>query len=194
MPSMAHNAIVVDLDKCIGCFGCEAACKLEHEVDLGIKWNTVTVMGPFGTFTNLQQYWLPKNCQQCADAPCQEVCPTGATYRDENNIVLVNAETCIGCQACIAACPYDCRTLNEKTNVVEKCTLCADRVAEGKDPLCVSVCCGEARYFGDLDDPESPASKALAAADPASIHQLPNTGNNPMNHYILSSRIAPWQE
>ena len=92
MPSMARNAIVTDLNRCIGCFACELACKQHNNIDLGINWCKVHIMGPYGTFPDIQQYWLPKNCQQCENAPCIDVCPTGASYRNEDGVVLVDAD------------------------------------------------------------------------------------------------------
>ncbi len=194
MPSMARNAIVTDLNRCIGCFACETACKQHNNIDLGINWCKVHIMGPYGTFPDIQQYWLPVMCQQCENAPCIEVCPTGASYRNEDGVVLVDQATCIGCETCIPACPYGVRFLNANTQVVEKCTMCTDLVEQGKQPACVAACCGEARFYGDLDDPESDAAKAIAAADPADVYRLPDDGNSPLACYILSSRIAPWQE
>ena len=96
---MSHYAIVVDLDRCIGCHGCEIACKNENEVELGSFWNKVVQVGPFGDYPHLHQYFLPVMCQQCDDSPCTHVCPTGASYRDENNVVLVDKEKCIGCKS-----------------------------------------------------------------------------------------------
>lgn len=191
---MSHNCIVVDLDRCIGCYSCEINCKVENDIALGEQWNKVVDRGPYGTFPNLEEYWLPVMCQQCENAPCIEVCPTGASYRDEDGVVLIDTELCIGCQSCMMACPYGVRSLNTAENVVEKCTLCRHLVDEGKEPACVAKCCGECRYYGDLDDPESPASLALAAADPESIHRLKDTGNMPTTAYILSGKIATWRE
>lgn len=193
MPSMTRNTIVVDLNRCIGCFSCEVACKQENEIQLGEYWNKVIVEGPTGTFPNIEKYWLPTHCQQCEDAPCVNVCPTGASYRDENGVVLVNKEKCIGCKYCMLACPYGVRSWNKREAVVEKCTLCQHRTSAGQQPACVAGCCSEARFYGDLDDPSSDAAKALAAADPADIHELPNVGNNPTTKYILSARIATWK-
>ncbi|WP_417755555.1 4Fe-4S dicluster domain-containing protein, partial [Senegalimassilia anaerobia] len=79
---MSRNCLVVDLDKCIGCHACEVACKNENGIALGEYWNRVLQIGPHGTFPDLEQYWLPVQCQQCEDAPCVHVCPTGASYRD----------------------------------------------------------------------------------------------------------------
>ena len=91
------------------------------------------------------------------------------------------------------ACPYDVRDYNDELGVVQKCNLCKDLRAEGEKPACVKNCPGKARFFGDLDDPESDASKALAEADPESIHQLPDNGNGPLTCYILSPKFGEWR-
>ncbi|WP_305117782.1 4Fe-4S dicluster domain-containing protein, partial [uncultured Adlercreutzia sp.] len=131
---------------------------------------------------------------QCEESPCTHVCPTGASYRDEQTgMVLVNKEKCIGCKYCMMACPYGVRSWNEEQQVVEKCTLCNHLTAAGEKPACVKNCCGTARYYGDLDDPNSDASKALAAADADAVHKLPDVGNHPLTSYILSSRFGEWR-
>ncbi|MEE0144812.1 MAG: 4Fe-4S binding protein, partial [Senegalimassilia anaerobia] len=111
---MSRNCLVVDLDKCIGCHACEVACKNENGIALGEYWNRVLQIGPHGTFPDLEQYWLPVQCQQCEDAPCVHVCPTGASYRDADGKVLVDKEKCIGCKYCMMACPYGVRSWNAK--------------------------------------------------------------------------------
>lgn len=78
-----RNCLVIDLDRCSGCDGCVAACKLENNVDLGVCYNRVHAVGPTGTFPDIEQYWIPLQCQQCENPGCIEVCPTGASYRDE---------------------------------------------------------------------------------------------------------------
>lgn len=190
---MSRYCLIVDLDRCIGCHACEIACKNENGIALGEYWNRVVQVGPHGTFPNLEQYWLPVQCQQCEESPCTHVCPTGASYRDEEtNMVLVNKEKCIGCKYCMMACPYGVRSWNEEEKRVEKCTLCGQLTSTGLLPACVQGCCANARYYGDLDDPESAAAKALAAADPDSIHTLSDVGNHPLTKYILSNKIASW--
>ena len=192
---MSHNCIVIDLDRCFGCQSCEIACKNENGVGLGQYWIKVIERGPYGTFPHLEKYWLPVMCQQCQDAPCVSVCPTGASYRDaDSNTVLINKEKCIGCKYCMMACPYGVRDWNKTENVVEKCTLCTHLIDAGQEPFCVSCCPGECRFFGDLDDPNSDASKALAAEDPSNVHRLKDVGNKPSTAYILSSKIAAWRE
>ena len=116
---MSHYAIVVDLDRCIGCHGCEIACKNENEVELGSFWNKVVQVGPFGDYPHLHQYFLPVMCQQCDDSPCTHVCPTGASYRDGNNVVLIDREKCIGCKYCMMACPYGVRDWNKASKKKE---------------------------------------------------------------------------
>ena len=185
---MSHFAIVVSLDRCIGCRGCEVVCKNENGIALGEQWNRVIDRGPYGEYPDLSMYFLPTMCQQCQDAPCVNVCPTGASYRDsETNMVLVNKEICIGCRYCMMACPYGVRAWNESERVVEKCTLCA-HITAGTDelPMCVRTCAAGARYYGDLDDPDSDASVAIANANADSVYTLTNVGNNPSTHYILS--------
>ena len=187
---MAHNCIVVNLDRCTGCYSCEITCKMENDIALGEHWNKMLQRGPFGDYPNMTRYPLPTMCQQCADAPCVHVCPTGASYRDGNNVVLIDREKCIGCKYCMMACPYGVRSWSPSEHVVEKCTLCGQLTSVGEEPKCVAACCASARFYGDLDDPNSDASKALAAAGADSVHRLKDVGNGPQTAYILSAKYA----
>jgi len=187
------NTMVIDLDRCIGCYSCEIACKMENDVALGVYYNKVLTIGPTGTFPDIEQYFLPTICQQCYDAPCVGVCPTGATYKSADGTVLVNKELCIGCKYCMMACPYGARSFNETQKVVEKCTLCGQLQAIGEKPACVKVCCSKARLFGDIDDPKSDVSIALREAGSDNIHSLPDSGNHPSVKYILHRKTATWQ-
>lgn len=187
--------MVVDLDRCIGCKSCEVACKQENEVVLGSNWCKVLTVGPTGDYPNTEMYYLPTMCQQCKDAPCVNVCPTGASYRDaSDSVTLVDREKCLGCSYCMMACPYGVRTMNKEEKVVEKCTLCAQLRAVGQDPACVKNCPAKCRFVGDIDDPNSTVSKAIAAAGKENVHYLPSVGNNPTACYIMHKNIAKWRE
>ena len=168
---MARNCIVVNLDRCTGCFGCEVACKMENGVALGERWSKVFTVGPVGEYPDMTRYALPTMCQQCENAPCVSVCPTGASYRDGNNVVLVDKEKCIGCKYCMAACPYQVRTRNSKTGEVDKCRFCTLSSYENGTKMCscVDACLTGARIFGDLDDSDSEISKEIARTGAAPI-------------------------
>ena len=192
---MSHYCIVVNVDRCTGCFGCEISCKMENSFALGQRWSKVFTMGPIGEYPNMTRYALPTMCQQCADAPCVNVCPTGASYRDSNsNIVLIDKEKCIGCKYCMMACPYGVRSWNEEERCVEKCTLCGQLTSTGKLPACVKSCAAGARFYGDLDDPDSDVSRELAKYNSDQIHTLRNVGNNPSTKYIMTEMIGEWQD
>jgi Fe-S-cluster-containing dehydrogenase component len=191
---MTRNCIVVDLDHCTGCKGCEIACKNENSIPLGERWNRVLLCGPYGEFPDLSQYYLPVMCQQCENAPCVNVCPTGASYRDpDSNVVLIDKEKCIGCKYCMMACPYGVRDWDKAAKVVEKCTLCSHLTGSDNLPFCVEVCSVKARFYGDLDDPDSDASKAIASK-PDAVHRLRDFGNHPATVYLLSEKYCEWHE
>ena len=209
---MARRTLVIDLNRCSGCDSCTVACKYENNIKLGSFWNRVMAIGPTGEYPDIEMYWMPMQCQQCENAPCVGVCPTGASYRDpNNNVVMINKELCIGCQYCMYACPFGVRQFNEGEGVVEKCTLCNhltaasdgvenlnDSYEEHAVPPCVHNCCCGARYYGDLDDPNSAASKALAAAGgegSENVHAISDpSGAHPTCRYILSPSVAQWKE
>ena len=154
---MAQYAIVTDLNRCVGCLACVVACKVVNEVEPGKYWNRIQRVGPYpdfegASFPDVYQYFLPIGCQHCKNPECVQVCPTGASRKLDDGTVQIDRESCIGCQACVAACPYGVRYLNETANVVEKCTLCHDKIERGELPQCVAQCGGRARFWGDLDE------------------------------------------
>lgn len=175
---MTRNIMAIDLDSCVGCHTCSVVCKQENNINLGTYYTKVLTIGPWGTYPDLQMYYLPVGCQHCDNPQCVSVCPTGASYKREDGIILVDHDKCIGCQYCIMACPYGVRTYDKsrEKGVIEKCTLCAHLVDKGQKPACVACCPGQARLFGDLDDPDSPPSQMMKKK---SIHYLKDVGNHP---------------
>ena len=223
---MTQYAIVADLNRCVGCLACSAACKTVNDVPIGNFWIKVLRVGPnprpggTGHWPDVETYYLPVQCQHCEDPECVKVCPTEASHKEEDGTVQINKEKCIGCQFCVMACPYNVRYLNEEERVVEKCTLCEQRTAQGELPQCVAQCGGRARWFGDLDEGldsfVGPGNPSKYGDDPddlsydsvhstrvkmndyvqpydeeTDVHNLPNCGNNPSFRYILRERT--WQ-
>lgn len=150
----------------------------------------------------LARVHVPLACQHCESPACVSVCPTGASSRnEETGIVEIDAEACIGCQSCMSACPYHVRTFSEGeptytlgfavgeddapihiANTVEKCTMCGNRITRGLVPKCVEACLGEARFWGDLDDPDSDVAKLVATRD--AVRLLESAGTNPSVYYL----------
>ena len=135
---MANYSIVTDIDRCVGCHACTVACKAINDVPVGRFWNRVLRVGPTpkvggsGQYPDVEMYFLNVSCQHCADPECIKVCPTGASFKAEDGTVQVDHEACIGCEACLDACPYGVRYMNEDAGFVEKCTLCEQKIEPGR--------------------------------------------------------------
>jgi Fe-S-cluster-containing dehydrogenase component len=207
--------MVIDLVKCIGCAGCQLACKAEHCLPPDTFWARVLVTES-GTYPNSSKVIYPVLCFHCKEPPCERVCPTGATAKQEDGIVTVDYDKCIGCRYCMMACPYGARYFSEdnweyfpgqgltpyeeqgypqyQTGVVSKCTFCQERIDEGlrkglkpgcdreATPACVINCMCQARYFGDLDDPESEVSQLIRARRGFTLR--PELGTEPSVYYL----------
>lgn len=158
---MKRYGMVIDLERCVGCHACTVSCKMENGVPDGC-FNTWVEEWDAGEYPQVARVKLPKLCNHCVDAPCIKACPVNATFTVEGGIVVVDEEKCIGCGACVSACPYDARYMNNETKKAGKCTFCIQRVEAGLLPACVSTCISHARFFGDLNDPESEVSKMIA--------------------------------
>jgi Fe-S-cluster-containing dehydrogenase component len=189
---MKKKTMVIDLDKCIGCYACEVACKMENDVDLGVYYTRVLTVGPTGDYPKLEQYHMTGICQSCKEPPCVAACPTGASYINDNGVILIDKARCIGCRECQQACPYGARSYNARAKVTEKCTLCS-HLTDG-NPACVKNCCTKARSVGDVEDPNSDVSKLLKAVGAANVHSVFDAGNDPSVRYILHAKYAKWQE
>ena len=132
---------------------------------------------------------FPRSCLHCETPDCVTVCPTGASYkRAEDGIVLVDEDKCIGCKLCSWACPYGAREYSEQRGVMQKCTLCVDRIYNesfepaDRQPACVMACPTRARHFGDLGDPGSDVSRLVAERDGQAL--MPELGYGPVNRYL----------
>ena len=154
--------MVIDTRRCIGCHACTVACKSEFDVPLGENRSWVEYVEK-GTYPNVSRSFLPRLCNHCSEPPCVPVCPTNATYkREQDGIVVVDQGLCIGCKYCLQACPYDARFINPVNGWADKCDFCAHRVSKDLEPSCVNTCVGGARIFGDLADQESNVSTLVA--------------------------------
>ena len=201
---------VVDTKRCVGCHTCSISCKMENDIPDGVWWNRVLTKGGKGmdsfggTYKAASRTFIAVACQHCDNPACVKVCPVGATYKDaETGVVRQDYDKCIGCRMCMAACPYtgvrsfnwedpqysvdfamgDTAVPQHQKHVVEKCTMCYHRIAEGQNPLCVDGCPAYARYFGDFNDPESEVSKLISEREYMQL--LPSEGTNPSVYYLV---------
>lgn len=205
---MARYGMAIDLNRCFGCQACAAACKIANNMPKDVAFNVVKTVGgdtydcASGEFPKCELSYLPMQCQHCKKPACLDVCPTGATVKDEETgIVSVDSELCIGCESCIKACPYEgVRTLIKnpeyyldvvvgeydapphKAGTVEKCTFCKNLIDRDEVPACMQLCPGRARYWGDLDDPESAVSKAIEGREVLLLQE--DAGTEPSVYYL----------
>ncbi len=142
------NALSVDATRCIGCFACQVACKMEHDLPAGPGTVRVIQLGPFAENDELTMSYLPVTCFHCERPACVAKCPTGAMQKREDGIVFSDPELCIGCQTCAVACPYGIPTLNTATGKIAKCDGCKARVDLGLWPACALTCPTGALTFG----------------------------------------------
>ncbi len=147
-------AMVVDVQKCIGCQACTVSCIMENAVPEN-SFRTIVSTYEVHQGGHAGTYMLPRLCNHCDSPPCIPVCPVGATFQRKDGVVVVDGDRCVGCAYCVQACPYDARFINHETGKADKCTFCAQRIDAGLLPACVETCVGGARIFGDLKDPNS---------------------------------------
>jgi len=157
---MTRWSWVIDQTKCIGCHACTTACKSENDVAVGV-FRTWVKHVDVGTFPDVKRHFAVLRCNHCEDAPCVEICPVTAMYQRSDGLVDFDESLCIGCKACMQACPYDAIYMDPDSNTAAKCNFCSHRVDEGLLPACVVVCPVEALVFGDMDDPTSKVSREL---------------------------------
>ena len=184
---MPHYGFAIDLRKCIGCHACTIACKAEHDIPIGVNRCWVKTVEK-GTFPDTRRFFFPVLCNQCDEAPCARICPTNALYKRRDGIVDLNGAACIGCRACMVACPYDQLFIDPNTHTAEKCNFCANRVENQLLPACVSVCPTECRIFGDMEDPTSEVYRVVH--DAGITTRKPEKGTIPHVYYIGADQSA----
>ncbi|MGO8720287.1 MAG: 4Fe-4S dicluster domain-containing protein [Acidobacteriaceae bacterium] len=175
--------MLIDISKCIGCGNCVRACQAENDVPDGFfrtwveryhvtDWylENPEVISPDGGkegFPSVKEddngkyFFVPKLCNHCADSPCTQVCPVGATFISPDGVVLVDQTYCMGCAYCVQACPYGCRYIHPQKKVADKCTLCYHRITKGLTTACCEACPTGARQLADLKNPKDPIHEFL---------------------------------
>ena len=202
--------LVLDLTRCLGCHACSLACKVENATGPGVFWSRVSQFEE-GQYPEVRRAYIPRLCMHCDRPACVTVCPTKATFKDPRGFVPVDEDKCIGCGACVLACPYQARYLNpgqsyfsefqapwgeactgHRQGTAGKCTFCAHLVLEGLQPACVEACPTRARIFGDLDDPQSEVALIIAREEvfqmEAELNQDPSVYYLPPRSYRFRGR------
>ena len=197
---------VIDLERCEGCGMCEKACIAAHEPYPGQTWMKVYfIKGPDG-----KRYPLPRPCMQCQNAPCVNVCPVGANYYNEDGVVIIDKDRCIGCRMCMAACPYGARYFNwdkpfdlrrenhgdetkHPVGVVEKCMFCYTELAKGKLPACIEACPMRALFIGDkkqdiITNGEETYKFSEVLKKRKSFRLLEELGTEPRVYYLVGKK------
>jgi Fe-S-cluster-containing dehydrogenase component/formate-dependent nitrite reductase membrane component NrfD len=176
-----NYGFVIDNRKCIGCHACSTACKSENEVPLGV-YRTWVKYVETGVYPNSRRHFQVTRCNHCANPPCVRICPVTAMYQRADGIVDFDKSICIGCKACMQACPYDAIYIDPDSNTAAKCHYCAHRTEIGLEPACVVVCPEQAIISGDMDDPTSEIAYLLASQD-VTVRK-PEQGTSPKVFYI----------
>ncbi len=178
---------VIDNRKCIGCHACTVACKTENHVPLGVNRTWVKYVEK-GTYPNTRRVFQVTRCNHCEKPPCVTICPVTAMYQRKDKIVDFDSDRCIGCKACMQACPYDAIYIDPYDGTAAKCHYCAHRTEIGLEPSCVVVCPEHAIIAGDLDAPDSEISQ-LVARETVRVRK-PEQGTQPKLYYIDADEAA----
>lgn len=178
---------IIDNRKCIGCHACTVACKSEHEVPVGVNRTWVKYVEQ-GEFPNTKRVFTVTRCNHCSDAPCVEICPVTSLFIRRDGIVDFDPQRCIGCKACMQACPYDALYIDPATRTSAKCNYCAHRTERGLEPACVIVCPVQAIVSGDMENPGSPIARLLA--EQQTTVRKPEKRTRPKLFYIEGDPVA----
>ena len=151
---MDRVALLVMSEDCMGCHACEVACKQEHGLDVGPRLIQVVERAPL---------FVPLYCHHCSRPPCKDACPVDAISRDDRGIVLIDEDACIGCLACIEACPFGAAQFDEERNVAVKCDLCRERLLDGGEPACAKACPTRCIVWGGVKSISQRVARRAAA-------------------------------
>ncbi|MDH5506062.1 MAG: polysulfide reductase NrfD [Anaerolineae bacterium] len=176
-----NYAFVIDNGRCIGCHACSTACKSENQVPLGVNRTWVKYVEA-GVYPDARRHFQVTRCNHCANPPCVRICPVTAMYQRADGIVEFDNRICIGCKACMQACPYDAIYIDPDFGTAAKCHFCSHRLDLGLEPACVVVCPAHAIIAGDMDNPASEISRVLAA-NQVTVRK-PEQGTAPKLFYV----------
>lgn len=184
------KSMLIDTSICVGCKGCQAACKewndlpglstkntgsYQNPPDISSKAWMVVKFIEHQDGNRLQWLFLPMMCMHCNDAPCVSVCPTGAMHQEQNNYVVVNTDWCIGCRYCVQTCPFGAVKFDAEVGWARKCHLCVDRAVNNVEPACSKTCPAGAIAFGDRAQ--------MIAKGKARVESLKALGSSKANLY-----------
>ncbi len=185
--------MIIDLDKCSGCYNCFLACRDEHYAN---DFPPIALAQPFngqfwmqitererGKYPKVKVSFIPKPCMHCDDPPCAKASLNGAVYKRPDGIVIIDSEKSAGQKEIVSSCPHRVIFWNEDKNIPQKCTLCAHLLDQGwKEPRCVEACPTGALIFGDLSDSQSKISKIWESEKIEILH--PEFGLRPRVKYL----------
>jgi len=216
--------MVVDLNRCVGCQSCTAACKHANETSPGVQWRRVLDV-ELGRFPDVERLFLVVGCQHCAEPPCVPVCPTGATRQRSDGLVTMNYDDCIGCAYCAVACPYQARTIvhhsdgyfgavltaqeratahPERRGVAQKCTFCQDRLdagvaaglVPGVDPAATPACSASciAQAIHFGDFNDPGSNVSRLLREQPSMQMHAGLGTDPQIRYLYATPAVPGRQ
>ena len=187
---MGKLGFYFDATMCTGCRTCQVACKDKNRLDVGTLYREVKDY-EVGAYPDVKWYHLTMSCNHCENPACVAKCPTGAMYIAEDGTVIHDDALCIGCQTCVAACPYGAPKYIAETQKVGKCDDCAAIRAAGGNPVCVDACPLRALEFGDLDELAAKhAGENLLSVDELAVV----TGADTKPSYIVNTKAVMLEE
>ena len=179
--------MLINLDRCIGCYACQVTCKAEYDIPFGTFRCRVETYRS-GRYPHVRKFFLPRLCNHCDNAPCIESCEEKALFKNQDGVVIINNTRCTGCGICYEKCPYNAIEINQFTGQAEKCDFCYNRVIKRLSPVCVQSCMGKAIMFGDINDEKSEIAIALKKSQIKTLS--PELGTYPVVFYVFKGDVS----